>query len=100
MYFKNLLAPTDIGQGHHNLAIEAARTQQGRIEHVGTVGGSHHQHALAGFKTVHFDQQLIQGLFAFIVTAAQTCATLTRSEERRVGKEWVRTWRSRWSPYH
>src|SRR3546814_712127 len=23
-----------------------------------------------------------------------------RSEERRVGKEWVRTCRSRWSPYH
>src|SRR3546814_14980472 len=23
-----------------------------------------------------------------------------RSEERRVGKEWVSTFRSRWSPYH
>src|SRR3546814_20915769 len=23
-----------------------------------------------------------------------------RSEERRVGKEWVRTCRSRWAPYH
>src|SRR3546814_12752228 len=23
-----------------------------------------------------------------------------RSEERRAGKEWVSTWRSRWSPYH
>src|SRR3546814_19238003 len=23
-----------------------------------------------------------------------------RSEERRVGEEWVRTGRSRWSPYH
>src|SRR3546814_15276910 len=26
--------------------------------------------------------------------------TLSRSEERRVGKEWVSTCRSRWSPYH
>src|SRR3546814_11946539 len=25
---------------------------------------------------------------------------MTRSEERRVGKEWVSTCRSRWSPYH
>src|SRR3546814_11411144 len=25
---------------------------------------------------------------------------LRRSEERRVGKEWVSTCRSRWSPYH
>src|SRR3546814_18512697 len=26
--------------------------------------------------------------------------TTTRSEARRVGKEWVSTCRSRWSPYH
>src|SRR3546814_16111409 len=26
--------------------------------------------------------------------------TKTRSEERRVGKEWVSTCRSRWYPYH
>src|SRR3546814_1638039 len=27
-------------------------------------------------------------------------AVQIRSEERRVGKEWISTWRSRWSPYH
>src|SRR3546814_21037088 len=27
-------------------------------------------------------------------------AAQVRSEERRVGKEWVSTCRSRWSPYH
>src|SRR3546814_17933021 len=27
-------------------------------------------------------------------------STTKRSEERRVGKEWFRTGRSRWSPYH
>src|SRR3546814_13766420 len=26
--------------------------------------------------------------------------SVSRSEERRVGKEWVSTCRSRWSPYH
>src|SRR3546814_5921567 len=30
--------------------------------------------------------------------AAQATAGVTRSEERRVGKEWVSTCRSRWSP--
>src|SRR3546814_16724548 len=30
----------------------------------------------------------------------EIAATLTRSEERRVGTECVRTCRSRWSPYH
>src|SRR3546814_14048001 len=28
------------------------------------------------------------------------CEEEIRSEERRVGKEWVSTCRSRWSPYH
>src|SRR3546814_12908752 len=32
--------------------------------------------------------------------AAPTLAASARSEERRVGKECVRTCRSRWSPYH
>src|SRR3546814_13892922 len=31
---------------------------------------------------------------------ARRMAPLERSEERRVGKECVSTWRSRWSPYH
>src|SRR3546814_7829183 len=31
--------------------------------------------------------------------AEQRCGEI-RSEERRVGKEWVSTCRSRWSPYH
>src|SRR3546814_11176108 len=34
------------------------------------------------------------------LTAALTQAGLARPEERRVGKECVRTCRSRWAPYH
>src|SRR3546814_19621911 len=30
----------------------------------------------------------------------ESCCGLVRSEERRVGKECVRPFRSRWSPYH
>src|SRR3546814_3229359 len=43
-------------------------------------------------------QQLIFVL-AQIGVAWRGCAD-ERSEERRVGKEWVSTCRSRWSPYH
>src|SRR3546814_6032194 len=35
-----------------------------------------------------------------LVLNAAMLGTLTRSEERRVGNESVRTWRSRWSPVH
>src|SRR3546814_12898965 len=34
------------------------------------------------------------------VQAVARAMELVRSDERRVGKEWVRTCSSRWSPYH
>src|SRR3546814_2971776 len=45
---------------------------------------------------------LYQGVItlATIAGLAVGLMTLNRSEERRVGKECVRTCRSRWSPYH
>src|SRR3546814_6472139 len=39
----------------------------------------------------------IHSTFASVLT--ELCTTLTRSDERRVGKECVSTCRSRWSPY-
>src|SRR3546814_11173906 len=45
----------------------------------------------------------LQGIdFESPVASAQvkSAVLLARSEERRVGKEWVSTCRSRWSPYH
>src|SRR3546814_13716683 len=37
---------------------------------------------------------------AFVANMSYELRTPLRSEERRVGKECVRTCRSRWSPYH
>src|SRR3546814_4938196 len=42
-----------------------------------------------------------RGAIVAIAGVGTTClAGAVRSEERRVGKEWVSTCRSRWSPYH
>ena len=46
----------------------------------------------AGYETVPFEE----GADVYVIN---TC-TVTRSEERRVGKECLRLCRSRWSPYH
>ncbi len=73
---QNLLAAADVRQRHHDLAVKTARTQQRRIQHVGTVGCGNHDDALAGFKTVHLHQHLVQGLLALIVAAAQARAPL------------------------
>ena len=75
--FQDLLATAHIRQRHDHLAIEAARTQQRRIEHVGTVGGGDDDDAFGAFETIHLDQQLVQGLFALVVTAAEAGATMT-----------------------
>ena len=66
----------DVGIGHHDLTVEAARTQQGRVKHVGTVGRGDHDDRFRRVKAVHLDQQLVEGLFAFVVTTAQASATM------------------------
>src|SRR3546814_9204283 len=45
-------------------------------------------------------EQLQTGIRQYIHYYNHHRLKLKRSEERRVGKEWVSTCRSRWSPYH
>src|SRR5213594_286985 len=45
-----------------DLAVEAPGAQQGRIQHVGPVGGRDENDALVGLEAVHLDQQLVQRL--------------------------------------
>jgi hypothetical protein len=61
---------------HHDLAVEAARTQERRIEHVGTVGGGDQDDAFVRLEAVHLDQQLVQRLLALVVAAAETGAAM------------------------
>ena len=77
VHLQDLFAALDVRQTHIDLTVKAAGTQQRLIQNVGTVGGGHDDDTIVGFKAVHLHQQLVQGLFAFIVTAAQTCAALT-----------------------
>src|ERR1700733_691956 len=76
MDFENLLAAANVGQRHDHLTIETARTQQRRIEHIGAVGGRDDNDALVALETIHLDQQLVQGLLALVVAAAQACAAM------------------------
>jgi hypothetical protein len=76
VHVQDLLATPDVGQRDHDLPVEAARAQQRRVEHVGTVGGGDHDDALAGLEAVHLDQQLVQRLLALVVAAAEARAAL------------------------
>ncbi|VTQ60153.1 Uncharacterised protein [Stenotrophomonas maltophilia] len=73
---QDVLAALHVRQADHDLAVETARAQQRRVQHVRTVGRGDHDHAFAAFKPVHLDQQLVQGLLALVVTAAQAGATV------------------------
>ena len=74
---QDLFAAANIGQCDIHLTVKTTWAQQGCIQDVGTVGGSHHNHAEVGFKAVHFDQHLVEGLFTLVVAAAKASATLT-----------------------
>ena len=76
MYAQDFLAADHVGVGNLDLAIEAARTQKGWIEHVGPVGRGQNDDAFVGLETVHLDEELVQRLLALVVAAAQARATM------------------------
>ena len=68
---ENFFAVADVGTVQDDAAVEAAGPQESRVQNIGPVGRRHHNHLLVRFKAVHFHQNLIQGLFAFVVAAAK-----------------------------
>ena len=69
-------AALDVGTVDDDPAIEAAGTEQRRIEDVGTVGRGDQDDAFVRFEAVHLDEELVQRLLAFVVTAAETGAAM------------------------
>ena len=70
------LAAAHVGAIDDDLAVEAARAQQRRIEHVGAVRRGDQDDAGVLIEAVHLDQQLIERLLALVVSAAETRAAL------------------------
>ena len=74
---------------------------------------AHHDFLICyDYRSLHFDVSLLNGykqidvvawsmgVWAATQVSFPTSAVVGRSEERRVGKEWLRLCRSLWSPYH
>ena len=76
VHLQDLLAADHVRVRHHDLAVEAARAQQRRIEHVGPVGGGDQDDAFVGLEAVHLDEQLVQRLLALVVAAAEAGAAM------------------------
>ena len=61
--------PIKVGPVDEHLAVEAPGPEQGRVEDVGAIGGRENYETARGVEAVHFDEELIQGLFALVVAA-------------------------------
>ncbi len=70
MDFENGFTAENVGAADDHAAVEAAGAEEGRIEDVRAVGGGDENHAFIRFEAVHFNQQLVECLFALIMTAA------------------------------
>ncbi len=77
MHFENVHATFKVGIVDCYLAVKTTWTKKRRIQNITTVGCRHDDHAFIHRKTVHLNKQLIERLFTFIMSATQTCATLT-----------------------
>ncbi len=74
---EDFFAATDVGTIDDDAAIEAAGAKEGGIENVGAVGRGDEDDAVVGLEAVHLNEELVEGLLALVVSAAEACATVT-----------------------
>ena len=65
-----------IGSVYDDLSIEPAGTQKGGVEDVGAVRRSDDDDGVLGLETIHFDEELVEGLFSLVVSAAHAGAAV------------------------
>src|SRR3989339_505004 len=66
----------DIRIIEHYLPVEASGPQKRRIEYIRTVSSGHDDNISIRIETVHFHQDLVQRLLAFVVRTAQAGTAL------------------------
>src|SRR5205814_8836209 len=74
VHAEHFLAAAHIRQADNHAAVEAPGAKERRVQHVGPVGGCDENDAVVRFEAVHLDQELLQGLLALVVAAAQASA--------------------------
>src|SRR5665213_1696247 len=77
VHVENGATAANVGAVEDHVTVETSWPKQGRVEDIWPVGGCDDDHMRIRVETVHLDQQLIEGLFPFIVPAAQAGASLS-----------------------
>ena len=87
VHLQNVLSALDVGIVHRNLSVKSSRTQKRRIENVGTVGRGNHDDAVMSAEAVHLHKQLIERLFPFVMSAAESRAAATADRIDLIDKD-------------
>src|SRR5215475_11197215 len=75
MQAQDLLAAIQIGPIYQHLTIKTARTEESLIQNFWPIRGRENADAVARIETIHLDEQLIEGLLAFVVPSHERCGT-------------------------
>ena len=73
---EDVAAALAVGPVDDDLAVEAARAQQRRVEDVGAVRRRDQDHVVLLLEAVHLDEELVQRLLALVVAAAHAGAAV------------------------
>ena len=76
MHIQNLFTSFNIRTTHSNFTVKTTRSQNGSVQDVYAVGCGHNDDSFIYTESIHFNQQLIQGLFPLIVPASEGCRNL------------------------
>ena len=68
---------SEVRTAYYYAAVKTTGAQEGRVQDIRTVGSCQSNDAFIGTETVHFYQELVQCLFPFIMSAAQSASALT-----------------------
>ena len=67
VHLEDGLSLGQVGQVHVDLPVETSGAQQCLVEHVDTVGGCKHDDTRVGAESVHFGEQCVERVLAFVV---------------------------------
>ena len=73
MHAQNFLTPPQIWARYSHLPVKTTWTQKRGIKYIFAVCRRHDDDALICFKTIHFNQQLVEGLLALVIATAVAC---------------------------
>ena len=77
VYLEYLLAPLDVGIVYRDLTVKSAGAEKCGVENVGTVGCRDDDNSVVRAKSVHLNEKLVERLLTLVVSAAETCASVT-----------------------